>query len=317
VWLNVGKFPQATFQSSAIKAAGPAASRSPASSASRAAGAGRGAGAGGAGWHRPARPAAASRSSAWPSRSAKATGPTPRWSPTTCRCASSSRSPAWPAVIAALRFRSTLSTSTRSGKTPMNKLIATGPSRRHGLAGPRRAGHLRHRPHAHLRHLRGAALRHVHQPRPLRQEHGHRGHRQGRQDRQGRPHHRHDGISTGVVPFDAHLKGADFFDVANHPTARFVGEQFVFDGDKVKEVSGQLTLRGKTAPITLKACASTASTTPCSSARSAAATSRPPSSAACTASTGALQMGVADDTSFGPGRHPGRGRQAILDPPFA
>ena len=61
------------------------------------------------------------------------------------------------------------------------------------------------------------------------------------------------GISTGVGPFDAHLKGADFFDVANHPTARFVGEQFVFDGDKVKEVSGQLTLRGKTAPITLKA----------------------------------------------------------------
>ena len=60
-------------------------------------------------------------------------------------------------------------------------------------------------------------------------------------------------LSTGVDPFDNHLKGADFFDVANHPTAKFVGEQFVFDGDKVKEVSGQLTLRGKTAPVTLKA----------------------------------------------------------------
>lgn len=60
-------------------------------------------------------------------------------------------------------------------------------------------------------------------------------------------------LSTGVGPFDSHLKGADFFDVANHPTARFVGERFVFDGDKVKEVSGQLTLRGKTAPVTLKA----------------------------------------------------------------
>ncbi len=61
------------------------------------------------------------------------------------------------------------------------------------------------------------------------------------------------GISTGVLPFDNHLKGADFFDVANHPTARFVGEKFVFEGDKVSAVEGQLTLRGKTAPVTLKA----------------------------------------------------------------
>jgi polyisoprenoid-binding protein YceI len=61
------------------------------------------------------------------------------------------------------------------------------------------------------------------------------------------------GISTGVAPFDNHLKGADFFDVANHPTARFVGDRFVFEGDKVTEVSGQLTLRGQTHPVTLKA----------------------------------------------------------------
>lgn len=61
------------------------------------------------------------------------------------------------------------------------------------------------------------------------------------------------GISTGVAPFDNHLKGTDFFDVANHPTARFVGDRFVFEGDKVTEVSGQLTLRGQTHPVTLKA----------------------------------------------------------------
>jgi polyisoprenoid-binding protein YceI len=60
-------------------------------------------------------------------------------------------------------------------------------------------------------------------------------------------------ISTGVGPFDAHLKGNDFFDVANHPTATFVGDKFTFAGDKVTEVSGNLTLRGKTAPLTLKA----------------------------------------------------------------
>lgn len=61
------------------------------------------------------------------------------------------------------------------------------------------------------------------------------------------------GISTGVGPFDNHLKGADFFDVANHPTATFVGDKFVFNGNNVAEISGNLTLRGKTGPVTLKA----------------------------------------------------------------
>jgi polyisoprenoid-binding protein YceI len=60
-------------------------------------------------------------------------------------------------------------------------------------------------------------------------------------------------ISTGVPPFDGHLKSADFFNVAAHPTARFVGERFVFNGDKVSEVQGTLTLMGKTNPVTLKA----------------------------------------------------------------
>jgi polyisoprenoid-binding protein YceI len=59
-------------------------------------------------------------------------------------------------------------------------------------------------------------------------------------------------ISTGVAPFDGHLKSADFFDVANHPSAKFVGTQFKFDGDKVVEVSGELTMRGKSNPVTLK-----------------------------------------------------------------
>ncbi len=61
------------------------------------------------------------------------------------------------------------------------------------------------------------------------------------------------GISSGVAPFDGHLKGADFFDVANHPTATFVGDKFTFNGNNVSEISGQLTMRGKTAPVTLKA----------------------------------------------------------------
>jgi polyisoprenoid-binding protein YceI len=61
------------------------------------------------------------------------------------------------------------------------------------------------------------------------------------------------GISTGAAAFNAHLQGKDFFDVATYPTAKFVGDKFVFNGDKVSEVSGQLTIKGKTAPVTLKA----------------------------------------------------------------
>jgi polyisoprenoid-binding protein YceI len=60
-------------------------------------------------------------------------------------------------------------------------------------------------------------------------------------------------ISTGTGPFDAHLKGKDFFSAEVFPTAKFVGDKFTFDGDKVTEVAGTLTMLGKTAPITLKA----------------------------------------------------------------
>lgn len=60
-------------------------------------------------------------------------------------------------------------------------------------------------------------------------------------------------INTGIAPFNNHLKGPDFFDVANHPTARFVGDQLKFDGDKVVEVAGNMTIRGKTNPVVLKA----------------------------------------------------------------
>ena len=60
-------------------------------------------------------------------------------------------------------------------------------------------------------------------------------------------------VSTGVAPMDKHLQGADFFDTAKHPSAKFVGDKFVFNGDKVSEVVGMLTLRGKTLPVTLKA----------------------------------------------------------------
>lgn len=60
-------------------------------------------------------------------------------------------------------------------------------------------------------------------------------------------------INTGVAPFNKHLQSADFFNAEKHPTAKFVADKFSFDGDKVREVSGSLTLLGKTQPVTLKA----------------------------------------------------------------
>lgn len=60
-------------------------------------------------------------------------------------------------------------------------------------------------------------------------------------------------ITTGVSPFDTHLKGKDFFDVATHPTARFQATGLSFDGAKVSGVKGTLTMLGKTQPVELKA----------------------------------------------------------------
>jgi len=61
------------------------------------------------------------------------------------------------------------------------------------------------------------------------------------------------GVTTGVTPLDTHLKSKDFFNAAEFPTGRFVSDKVSFSGDKVSEVSGKLTLLGKTQPVTLKA----------------------------------------------------------------
>jgi polyisoprenoid-binding protein YceI len=60
-------------------------------------------------------------------------------------------------------------------------------------------------------------------------------------------------ISSGLPMFDGHLRGDNFLRVKDFPTAKFVGDKFSFDGDKVSAVSGMLTLLGKTQPITLNA----------------------------------------------------------------
>jgi polyisoprenoid-binding protein YceI len=60
-------------------------------------------------------------------------------------------------------------------------------------------------------------------------------------------------INTGTPPFEKHLQSAEIFDAAQFPTARFVGDKFTFDGDKLTAVAGELTIKGKTQPVTFKA----------------------------------------------------------------
>ena len=60
-------------------------------------------------------------------------------------------------------------------------------------------------------------------------------------------------ISTGTSGFDKHLMGMDFFDVKGNPTSQFTADKFTFNGDKVTEVAGNLTMMGKTNPVVLKA----------------------------------------------------------------
>ena len=60
-------------------------------------------------------------------------------------------------------------------------------------------------------------------------------------------------INSGTPAFNTHLQSPDLFNAAKFPTMTFVSDKFVFNGDKVSEVVGNLTLLGKTQPVTLKA----------------------------------------------------------------
>jgi polyisoprenoid-binding protein YceI len=60
-------------------------------------------------------------------------------------------------------------------------------------------------------------------------------------------------INTGFAAFNKHLQSADLFNAEKFPTMTFAADKFAFNGDKVTEVSGTLTLLGKTSPLTLKA----------------------------------------------------------------
>jgi polyisoprenoid-binding protein YceI len=60
-------------------------------------------------------------------------------------------------------------------------------------------------------------------------------------------------MSTASSSLEGTLKGERMFNVAQGPTAHFVGDTFTFDGNKIASVGGTLTLLGKSQPVTLKA----------------------------------------------------------------
>ena len=56
---------------------------------------------------------------------------------------------------------------------------------------------------------------------------------------------------TGNAKLDEHLKGPQFFDVAQFPTATFVSSKVDVTGSKSASVKGMLTLHGISKPVTL------------------------------------------------------------------
>lgn len=60
-------------------------------------------------------------------------------------------------------------------------------------------------------------------------------------------------VDTNVADRNAHLRSADFFDAANHPKLSFASTGFSHQGGDDYELTGDITIRGITKTIHLKA----------------------------------------------------------------
>ena len=59
-------------------------------------------------------------------------------------------------------------------------------------------------------------------------------------------------VNTGWEKFNQHLQSEDFFDVAKYPTITFKSTKVAFKGQNPSEITGDLTIKGITKPVTLK-----------------------------------------------------------------
>ena len=58
-------------------------------------------------------------------------------------------------------------------------------------------------------------------------------------------------VNTGLALFNQHIQDEDFFDTAKHPTITFKSSKMTFKGDQPVSLSGDLTIKGVTKPVTL------------------------------------------------------------------
>jgi len=58
-------------------------------------------------------------------------------------------------------------------------------------------------------------------------------------------------VNTGIPLFNEHLQGADFFDTAKYPTITFKSSKMTFKDSQPVSLSGDLTIKGVTKPVTL------------------------------------------------------------------
>ena len=58
-------------------------------------------------------------------------------------------------------------------------------------------------------------------------------------------------VNTGFALFNEHIQGPDYFDTANYPTITFKGRQMKFEANQPVSLSGDLTIKGVTKPVTL------------------------------------------------------------------
>ena len=60
-------------------------------------------------------------------------------------------------------------------------------------------------------------------------------------------------VDSRVAKFDDHLKGADYFDVQAHPEITFVSESISMTSANTADITGLLTIKGQSHPVTLAA----------------------------------------------------------------
>jgi len=58
-------------------------------------------------------------------------------------------------------------------------------------------------------------------------------------------------VNTGFALFNQHIQGEDYFDTAKYPRITFKSSKMTFNGDEPVSLSGDLTIKGVTKPVTL------------------------------------------------------------------